>query len=99
MKVRSNEGIRTTIQFGIHFKLGISFANETKLLQELIWIYTNFGDDWHDVVKVISTGAIKDAVKDFEAFDFFQKREAIGDIIEKRVRDNAARFKISIINV
>ena len=67
--VRSSEGLRITFQLAVHYKVGISFDNKTKLAEEYRDIYTRYGDkdSWDKIVFQVTTAAAKDACQKFSA--------------------------------
>ena len=46
VKMRTSEGLRTSIGFAVHYKVGVSFDNYTKLGEELLEFYYRFDRGW-----------------------------------------------------
>lgn len=64
MTVRSQDGLKITLDISLHYKAGVSFGDQTKLLKEYADMYTRFGDpitSWNKIINKVSIAAVNAA--------------------------------------
>lgn len=67
LNVRSQEGLKISLQMAVHYKVGISFEDKSKLAYEYLDIYTRYGekDNWNSIVGKVAISSAKIACLDF----------------------------------
>ncbi|CDW80750.1 UNKNOWN [Stylonychia lemnae] len=101
IKVRSQEGLRVSVQLALHYKVGVSFNNKTRLAREFQEIYIRYGEKatWDKLVKNVVIASTKDACQNYQAFDFFEKRQEIGAAILNKTKFNLGKLGFTALQM
>lgn len=85
MNVRTSDGLRITIDLAIHYKVGLSLANNTALLAEYAELYKKLGatgyssgdssSSWDAVIDKVTKASVNSACANYTTSDFFQNRD------------------------
>lgn len=102
MTVRSQDGLKITLEIALHYKAGVSLSNKTQLLSEFADMYTRFGDpvtSWKSLINKVTITAVNAACQRFQSFDFFRAREGIIEAMEQETKDNLLKLGFTLIRL
>lgn len=95
---RSVEGITLTMDIFMAYRLTTS-KEDKKRVAQLAEIHANFGTDWNTIIRMLAHAHIRNVASRYKAFDFFQKREEIGEDLFKTIEKSLFEFHFNLVNI